>query len=151
MKKLLFLICLFCSVFTICAESNTSFTVVQNSANSNAKYILYPTTNMWAFLKLDTSTGIVTQVHFSVGDDNRAEVNLNPYSLLGYDETPTNGRFALYPTQNMFNFILLDTKSQVHWDHNDLILLHLHDFLSPFQPPHLAMLFLRFQHIRHLQ
>lgn len=122
MKKFVFIICLLFFVFNIYAESNTSFAVVQNSANSNAKYILYPTTNMWAFLKLDTSTGIITQVHFSVGDDNRAEVNLNPYSLLGYDETPTNGRFALYPTQNMFNFILLDTKSgqtwQVQWSND---------------------------------
>ena len=122
MKKFVFVFCLLFSVFNIHAESNTSFAVVQNSANSNAKYILYPTTNMWAFLKLDTSTGIITQVHFSVGDDNRAEVFLNPYSLLGYDETPTNGRFALYPTQNMFNFILLDTKSgqtwQVQWSND---------------------------------
>ena len=122
MKKFVFVFCLLFSVFNIHAESNTSFAVVQNSANSNAKYILYPTTNMWAFLKLDTSTGIITQVHFSVGDDNRAEVNLNPYSLLGYDETQTNGRFALYPTQNMFNFILLDTKSgqtwQVQWSND---------------------------------
>ena len=59
MKKFVFVICLLFSVFNIYAESNTSFAVVQNSANSNAKYILYPTTNMWAFLKLDTSTGII--------------------------------------------------------------------------------------------
>lgn len=122
MRKILFVLFLMFSAFNISAGSDTSFAVVQNSANSNAKYILYPTTNMWAFLKLDTSTGIITQVHYSVGEDNRVEVNLNPYSLLGYNETPVNGRFALYPTQNIFNFILLDTKSgqtwQVQWSND---------------------------------
>lgn len=116
MKNIYLTICLMFSAFALYAESNTSFSVVQNSANSNAKYVLYPTQNMWAFLKLDTSTGRIKQVHW--GNVFR-EINLNGYSLLNDGETPINGRFALYPTQNMFNFILLDTKTghtwQVQW------------------------------------
>lgn len=115
MRKTIFLLFLILSTMLISAKSETSYTVVQNSANPSAKYVLYPTTNMWAFLKLDTSNGIITQVHYSLDSNSRGEVMLNSVSLIGYDETPINGRFALYPTQNMFNFILLDTHTGQTW------------------------------------
>jgi hypothetical protein len=45
---------------------------------SNTRYKLYPTKNMWTFLKLDTETGKIWQVHFSVdGKDSRFEIPLN--------------------------------------------------------------------------
>lgn len=123
MKAIFLTFCLIFSTLPIIAESTTSFNVVQNSANPNAKYILYPTTNLWAFLKLDTTTGIITQVHYTISSDGFiGEVSLNPKSLLKKGEAPTIGRFALYPTQNMFNFILLDTKKgqtwQVQWSND---------------------------------
>ena len=78
---------------------------------------LYPTDNMWTFIKLDTRNGKMWQVQFSVnGDDYRFEIPLNTTALSTHS---TNGRFELYPTQNMFNFILLDkiegTTWQVQW------------------------------------
>lgn len=74
---------------------------------------LYPTDNMWTFIKLDTRNGKMWQVQFSVkGDDYRFEMPLNTTPLT---TDSTNGRFELYPTQNMFNFILLDRIEGVTW------------------------------------
>ena len=86
--------------------------------NPNASYRLYPTTNMWTFLKLNTEDGRIWQVQYSFNNENRFETYLNLIPLAtGSDKKP--GRFTLYPTQNMFNFILLDTQLgntyQVQW------------------------------------
>jgi hypothetical protein len=41
-------------------------------------YKLFPTKNMWTFIKLDTRNGRMWQVQFSVkGDDYRYEASLN--------------------------------------------------------------------------
>lgn len=70
-------------------------------------YKLYPTSNMWTFIKLDTRNGKMWQVQFSIkGDDYRFESSLNTTALIINGNEP--GRFELYPTQNMYNFILLD-------------------------------------------
>ena len=83
------------------------------------RYKLYPTENMWIHLKLDTAMGIVWMVQYSVNDDvSRFEMAINyfPYAI-GDHAVP--GRFELYPTKNMFNFIMLDTINgstyQVQW------------------------------------
>ena len=77
-------------------------------------YKLYPTSNMWTFLKLDTRNGKIWQVQFSVkGDDYRFESPLNTASLIS--DGKESGRFELYPTQNMYNFILLDAVDGRTW------------------------------------
>lgn len=82
-----------------------------------SNFELYPTKNMWNFLKLDTRNGKVWQVQYSLEDD-QLEVDLNPASL-DFENKNMPGRFSLYPTQNMYNFILLDEFSghtyQVQW------------------------------------
>ena len=73
---------------------------------------------MWTFLKLDTRTGKVWQLQYSVNSDNYGEVVVSDLDLT-YGENDKAGRFELYPTQNMYNFILLDTDKgytfQVQW------------------------------------
>ena len=59
------------------------------------------------------------QVHFSVEDDkNTGELILNSLPLVDKEEE-INGRFTLYPTENMYNFLLLDqisgTVIQAQW------------------------------------
>lgn len=80
-------------------------------------YRLYPTQNIWTFIKLNTSNGEMTQVQFSM-DDNRMESPLLDYPLVYGDDVQV-GRFALYPTQNIWTFILLDQIDgdtyQVQW------------------------------------
>ncbi|ASO05388.1 hypothetical protein [Arenibacter algicola] len=77
-------------------------------------YQLFPTTNTWALIKLNTRNGKIWQVHFSISNDFEGELSLNPYSLVLPDEE-INGRFTLYPTPNMYNFILLDQIDGTTW------------------------------------
>lgn len=81
-------------------------------------YKLFPTTNMWIFLKLDTSQGLVRMVQYSMEDKNRLEVPINYLPLASGDDA-IPGRFNLYATQNMWTFILLDEVDgrtwQVQW------------------------------------
>lgn len=90
--------------------------------NPNASYRLFPTTNMWTFLKLNTEDGRIWQVQYAINNDaNRFETYLNLIPLAtGSQKKP--GRFTLYPTQNMWTFILLDTVNgstwQVQWSQN---------------------------------
>lgn len=88
-------------------------------AVETARYKLYPTQNMWNFIKLDTQTGKMWMVQFSVEDSNdRFVYDLNPLYLY-FNDDMVNGRFELYPTQNSWNFILLDQIDgrtwQVQW------------------------------------
>lgn len=74
---------------------------------------LYSTENMWTFIKLDTRNGKMWQVQYSIeGDEYRLETSLNPTPL---SNNPVVGRFELYTTQNMYNFVLLDRISGATW------------------------------------
>ena len=79
--------------------------ITQNQSDVNFK--LFPTDNVWTFLKLDTRTGQITQVQYSVSGENKFETYLNMWSLVS-PEDQISGRFNLFPTQNIWNFILLD-------------------------------------------
>lgn len=85
-------------------------------------YKLYPTENMWTFLELETFSGRIWQVQYSVkGSDYRIKTVLNDNSMIPFldAEGEFAGRFELYTTQNIYNFILLDTANgntwQVQW------------------------------------
>ena len=73
------------------------------------------------FLKLDTETGRIWQVHYSIkGKDSRFEAPLNSGNIAKtLKKSQKIGRYALYQTQNMYNFILLDQIDgkiwQVQW------------------------------------
>jgi len=83
-------------------------------------YKLFPTENYWTFIKLDTRNGKMWQVHFTISDGYQGELILNSRSLVWTEEDEVNGRFTLYPTKNMYNFILLDQIDgrtyQVQWN-----------------------------------
>lgn len=86
------------------------------------KYALYKTENMWTFIKLDTQTGRMWQVQWSLDDpDEMFQVDLNLRNL-AIGKEKKNGRFKLVPTTNMWNFLLLDQIDgdvwQVQWSHD---------------------------------
>lgn len=85
--------------------------------NSSPQYKLYQTDNIWTFLELDTTSGRIWQVQYSLkGSNYRYKVVLNGEPLLSsYDDGGYAGRFELYKTQNMYNFILLDTATGSTW------------------------------------
>lgn len=83
----------------------------------DARFRLFKTNNIWNFLELDTQTGRVWQIQFSVGEkDNRMKIDVRP-DVVQAGSKP--GRFTLYPTGNLYNFILLDQDLgrtwQVQW------------------------------------
>lgn len=92
--------------------------ILPDSVSNIATFKLYPTQNMWTFLKLNTRNGKIWQVQYDIGGTDRNESILNTLPLV-LEEEETNGRFNLYPTQNMYNFILLDQIDgrtwQVQW------------------------------------
>ena len=87
------------------------------TTNTISRYKLYPTQNMWTFLKLDTATGQIWQVQYSVkGEEYRFET---PLSLNVLNTSKVNGRYELYSTDNIYNFVMLDVIDgktyQVQW------------------------------------
>lgn len=78
-------------------------------------YELYPTENMWTFIKLDTSSGQLWQVHFAINDDSSRKEEILSLTRLAIGNEAKAGRFCLYPTKNMYNFILLDRKEGKTW------------------------------------
>ena len=120
-----FALSLFCTML-VCSCSNNQApqqevedVVKENfvTINSPEKFKLYETANMWTFLKLDTSTGQIWQVQYSIkGEEYRFET---PLSIEILNHSNKNGRYELIKTQNMYNFILLDTFDgqtyQVQW------------------------------------
>lgn len=108
-------------VFNANSQEKQSVTVQPKQVSENAIYQLFPTQNYWTFLKLDTRNGKLWQVHYTISkDDFQGEVILNSYSLVWDGEEETIGRFTLYPTNNIYNFILLDQINgktyQVQWN-----------------------------------
>lgn len=85
---------------------------------SAVAYRLFPTQNMWTFIKLNTRNGQMWQVQFDVEGDNRLGVYLSSETLVTLDKE-VNDRFTLYPTENIYTFILLDQLDgrawQVQW------------------------------------
>jgi len=108
MKRLLSILVL---IFGFTASAQVDSTVksleIEVPTVDAPTYQLFPTENPWALLKLNTVNGIVSQLHYTISDNFEGELSLNSYSLL-YDREEIIGRFTLYPTQNLYNFILLD-------------------------------------------
>lgn len=76
------------------------------------RYKMYPTENIYNLLKLDTATGRIEQVQWSLKDSEEMTVSINS-SYLSY--SGKIGTFELYPTKNMYQFILLDTTNGRTW------------------------------------
>jgi len=83
--------------------------------DSDARFRLYETKNIWNFILLDSSTGRAWQVQFSVDEAPEGKWVINEHRLVpeGADLSP--GRFALFPTRNMYNFLLLDQEDGRMW------------------------------------
>lgn len=110
MKKLILLFVAFVCLINVSAQQTEYAPQMATSSiyNKDAKFLLFPTKNMYIFLKLDTSSGELWMVQYST-DGNQMEVKFpsSDYPLV-FSTEKSNGRFFLYPTQNMYNFLLID-------------------------------------------
>jgi hypothetical protein len=76
------------------------------------RYKLYKTENIYTFLQLDTMTGQIEQFQWSLDLNSEGSVTINGDDLAyGY----SSNSFELYPTNNLYQFILLDKTTGQKW------------------------------------
>jgi hypothetical protein len=83
------------------------------------KFRVYPTENIFTFIELNTSSGTIYLLKFSLEEDGGRVKVLHSFGDYVSIEEEINGRFKLLPTKNMWNFLLLDQMDgrtwQVQW------------------------------------
>jgi hypothetical protein len=104
---IIFVLTFFC--YNIFAQDASS----EPSQWTQAPYRLFRTRNVWTFLQLDTINGRIWQVHYSMDDNGEIVVLDDQDRASGKDRIP--GRFTLYPTSNIYNFILHDQIDGISW------------------------------------
>jgi len=115
MKKLfLFLFLLFSSISSYSQSKSKPIFVENDKEIQRLNFRLFSTTSMWIFIKLDTRNGLMWLVQYTLNDENRVVSFLNSDRLVSLDKEVSE-RFTLYPTQNMYNFILLDQIDGKTW------------------------------------
>ena len=82
----------------------------------DVRFRLFRTDNMWSYLLLDTSDGRLWHVTFTTDKDKgaRLKIPINTEALTA-TSSAKNARFTLYPTDNMWNFLLLDQDDGRVW------------------------------------
>ena len=134
MKILLYVTLLFILSFNNAIFGQTP-SVPEPTQRPDAYYRLFRTTNLWTFIKLDTRDGRMWQVQFDAQGTNRGNIILNDQPLIDAKKQ-IPGRFTLYPTSNIFNFILLDQVDgrtwQVQWstEANERVVIPINDLLQ---------------------
>jgi hypothetical protein len=117
MKARLITLAFVLSAATSIAQSTSEAPIQNISTDSAVTYRLFSTKNIYTFIKLNTRNGQMWQVQWST-KDNQFETTLSDIPRVGKD-AEKNGRFFLYPTTNIYNFILLDQIDgrtwQVQW------------------------------------
>lgn len=118
MRRLITTLVFMMLLLTASSQNREDTIKVVKTIDEVGSFKLFPTTNIWTFLKLDTRNGRIWQVQWSFEDTKRFESTLSEIPLVFIDEE-VNGRFTLYPTTNNYNFIMLDQISgqtyQVQW------------------------------------
>lgn len=94
-------LCLLISLTAVLGFSN-----ILDDSEQSQRFELYPTQNSFNFLKLDKKTGKIYQVQWSLEGEEEFSITLNGIDLSQFS---TDGNcFKLYPTKNMWQFILLN-------------------------------------------
>lgn len=96
-------------------ESAISEKVIAESCINKAseRFKLYPTENIYTHLLLNTETGQIIQVQWSLKSKEEGSVIVNSRDL-SYG-SGSLGTFELYPTKNMYQFILLNKEKGTTW------------------------------------
>ena len=118
MKRIVFSVIVGFASVTAFAQSTSQAPIQNISTDSAVVYRLFATRNMYTFIKLNTRNGQMWQVQWGTESKYQYETKLSDISRVTKEEEK-NGRFFLYPTTNIYNFILLDQIDgrvwQVQW------------------------------------
>lgn len=80
---------------------------INKNTSLKQRYKIYQTENTYNLLRLDTKTGMIDQIQWSLDDGYEGSLPINSDDLtygVGYG----SGTFELYPTKNIYQFILLN-------------------------------------------
>jgi len=120
-KPILVLIIVLIASFARAQVQNNPVSITPITDNQNVTYRLFPTTNNYNFIKLDTRNGKMWQVQWNTEPNKRFTTDLSLIPLVA-KEDEKNGRFILQATINNYNFILIDQIDgrtwQVQWSIN---------------------------------
>ena len=114
MKVIAFSIVICFASITAYAQSTSQAPIQNISTDSNVVYRLFATRNVYTFIKLNTRNGQMWQVQWGTESKYQFENTLSNISRVS-KEKERNGRFFLYPTTNIYNFILLDQIDGRSW------------------------------------
>lgn len=99
------------------AQPQQSTEIEYDMQRLDARFRVFKTKNIWNTLHLDTQTGQVWQVQIGLKDEDRMKTALNKEVLASTGSRP--GRFTLYSSRNMYQFLLIDQDTgrvwQVQW------------------------------------
>lgn len=103
-------------VDSILQMNNSWLQYIETGQSLKQRYKLYETENIYTFILLDTKTGKIEQVQWSLDKDKEFSVSINDDDLSKYSSRYYEpGSFELYPTKNMYQFILLDKEDGRKW------------------------------------
>ena len=105
---------LLCQIDTLIMNNNQLLDHIDIEKKKKNRYKLYQTENIYTLLQLDTKTGMIEQVQWSLESKNEGSVSINSDDLT-YGYGYGSGSFELYPTKNMYQFILLDKTKGKKW------------------------------------
>jgi hypothetical protein len=97
---------------TLIQVNNMWLEQIEMDYSLKERYKLYQTENLYTLLQLDTKTGKIEQVQWSLESDQEGTFTINGEDLTyGYG----SGCFELYPTKNMYQFILINKTNGRKW------------------------------------
>ena len=99
---------------TLLTINNMLLEQIEIDSSLKGRFKLYKTENIYNFLELDTKTGKIQQVQWTLDGENEGSVVINDVDLsleIGY----SSGSFELYPTSNIYQFILIDKTNGRKW------------------------------------
>ena len=94
-------------IYTLIMINNQLLEHIDIDLSLKNRYKLYPTDNLYTLLELDSKIGRIKQVQWSLDSDSEGTFTINNDDLsygMGYG----SDSFELYPTKNMYQFILID-------------------------------------------
>ena len=85
--------------------------LLEPTQDPNAPYRLFSTANTYVFLRLDTRDGRMWQMYWR----DRTHNDIEPLNTEALASDGRAGRFTLYPTTNISDFLLLDQETGDAW------------------------------------
>lgn len=95
--------------------NNRRLEYIDQDLSLKNRFRIYKTENLYNVLELDSKTGQIYQVQWSLDTDEEFTTTFNYVDLRTNESNYGSNSFELYPTGNMYQFILLDKTNGRTW------------------------------------